>query len=101
VRAFRGGQYANTPDGIVLILGYKNNRYQTVRIDRDEERDYFASGLADWSPQNGEQVVEAGNENSPTGTVVEAGEDISLVVWAGLLRHVSFVNSCLEPVWQS
>jgi hypothetical protein len=93
------GGHARTVDGIVFIVGCEDNRYQTVRTDRDEEGEYSASDMTPWSPQNSEQVVEAGNENSPIGIVVEAGEDISLVVWRGLQRQVSWVNSCLEPIW--
>jgi hypothetical protein len=95
------GGHARTVDGIVFIVGCKDNLYQTVRTDRDEEGEYSASNLTPWSPQNGELVIEAGNENSSIGIVVEAGEGASLVVWSGLQRQVSFVNSCLEPIWSN
>jgi hypothetical protein len=45
------------------------------------------------------RVTEIDNEDSPVGIVVEAGEGISLVVWKNLRRQVSWVNSCLEPIW--
>jgi hypothetical protein len=44
-------------------------------------------------------VTEAGNEDSPVGIVVEAGEEISQVVWKNLRRQVSWVNASLQPVW--
>jgi hypothetical protein len=99
VQAFRGGQYANTSDGIVFILGYKENLYQAVRTDRDEEGEYFECELTPWSPQDGEQVTEVDNEDGPIGIIVEACEDISMVVWKGLRRQAPWANSCLEPVW--
>ena len=96
---FKTGQYARIKDGIVFILGYENNRYQAVRIDRDEEREYFASDLTPWSPQNDDRVVELYNEDTPTGIIIDAGENESSVVWKGLLRQASWVNSTLEPAW--
>jgi hypothetical protein len=96
-----GGQlgYARMADGVVYILAYEDDRYRTVRTDRDEQGEYLASDLTPWSPQNGERVTEANNEYGVTGTVVEAGEEISLVKWDSLRRQVSWVNSSLEPIW--
>jgi hypothetical protein len=99
VGSFKVGQYARTSDGTVFIQGFCGGSYQAVRTDRDEEGEYLASDLTPWSPQNGERVVEAGNEGSPVGIVVEAGEGDSLVVWKNLRRQVSWVNSCLQPTW--
>jgi hypothetical protein len=96
---FKAGEYARTVDGIVLILNFGVGSFRTVRTDGEEERVYLASDLTPWSPQNDERVVEANNEDSPIGIVVDGGEDISLVVWKNLRSQVSFVNSRLEPVW--
>jgi hypothetical protein len=96
---FRADTYARVSDGIVYILGDGGGSYQTVRTDREEYGEYSACDLTPWSPQDDERVVEANNEDSPVGVVVDAGEDISLVVWRGLRSQVSFVNSRLEPVW--
>jgi hypothetical protein len=93
------GAYARTPGGIVFIMGCDGGNYRTVSTERDEERKYSRSKLTAWSPKAGERVIEADNEDSPVGIVVEAGEEISLVVWKNLRRQVSWVNSCLEPVW--
>jgi hypothetical protein len=93
------GRYARTLEGIVYIFGYEDNRYQTVRTDRDEERSVSASELTLWKPRNGERVKELGNDDGVTGTILEPGEEISLVKWDCLLRQVSWVNSCLEPAW--
>jgi hypothetical protein len=99
---FKGGRYARTRtlDGIVCILGCEDGRYQTAHTERDEEGWYSHSELAAWSPKAGERVTEIDNEDSPVGIVVEAGDEISLVVWKNLRRQVSWVNSCLEPVWE-
>jgi hypothetical protein len=100
VREFRGGQYANTSDGFTgFIYADNGGHYQVAICEHDEERRCSASELTPWTPKNGDRVVEADNDDSPIGTVVEAGEEISLVVWKGLMRQVSFVNSCLEPAW--
>ncbi|HTB04136.1 MAG TPA: hypothetical protein VK804_27025 [Bradyrhizobium sp.] len=93
------GQYARTSDGIVFIQGLCGGSYQAVRTDREEEREYLASDLTPWKPQDGDRVTEVGNEYSPIGIVVEAGAEQALVAWKSLLRHVSFVNAGLEPVW--
>jgi hypothetical protein len=93
------GGYARTTNGTVFILGCEGGSYQTASTERDEECEYPASDLTHWSPQNGGLVVEAGNDDSPVGIVVEAGVEISLVVWRSLQRQVSWVNSCLEPAW--
>ncbi len=96
-----GGQlgYARLVDGIVFILGFKNGLYQTVRTDRDEEREYFAGDLTPWSPRNGERVTEANCEDGVAGTILESGEEISMVKWDSLSRQASWVNSSLEPIW--
>jgi hypothetical protein len=96
---FKADTYARTSDGIVYIFGYEDSRYQAVRTDCEEEGEYFSSDLTPWSPQNGERVTEADNERSPIGIVVEAGEDISQVVWKNLWQQVPWVNSRLEPAW--
>jgi hypothetical protein len=96
---FKTGQYVNTSDGFTGYIYEDNGEYQIAICERDEERSVTASDLTRWSPRNGERVVETGNDNSLIGIVVEAGNEISEVVWKGLLRQVSFVNSCLEPVW--
>ena len=96
---FKAGTYARTPDGIVCIQGCDGGRYLTVHTERDEERKYKRSKLTAWSPKAGERVTEIDNEDSPVGIVVEAGNEISLVVWKNLRRQVSFLNSCLEPAW--
>jgi hypothetical protein len=100
---FRAGTYARTLDGIVFIYGFDGGSYQAVRVvcltDREEEGEYLVSDLTSWSPQNGERVVEANNDDSPVGIVVEAGEEISQVVWKNLRRQASWGNSYLEPVW--
>jgi hypothetical protein len=100
VRALKIGQYANTSDGLIGFIYADNGSHYDVAIcGHDEERRCSASDLTPWTPKNGKQVTEAGNEDSPIGTVVEAGEEISLVVWKGLLRQASWANSCLESAW--
>jgi hypothetical protein len=105
MKAFKVGQYVNTSDGFTAFVyadcgsRVESNPYQIAICERDEERSATASELTPWSPQNGERVVEAGNESSPAGIVVETGEEISQVVWKNLHRQVSWVNSCLEPAW--
>jgi hypothetical protein len=99
-RLFKADQYVNTSDGLTgYIYEDSGSEYQIAICEHDEERCISASELMPWSPQNGDRVVEAGNEGSPVGIVVDAGEEISLVVWRGLQRQVSWVNSCLQPVW--
>jgi hypothetical protein len=95
----QGRHVSRTPDGVVHVQGFDGGRYQTVHTERDEERKYKRSKLTAWSPRPGERVVEASNEDCVIGIVIEAGEEISLVKWGCLLRQVSFLNSCLEPVW--
>lgn len=100
VRAFRPGQYAATRDGLTAFIYEVDHEENQIAIcERDEERTVSASELTNWSPQNGSRVTEIDNEGSPVGIVVEAGEEISQVVWTGLRSQVSFVNSRLEPVW--
>jgi hypothetical protein len=94
IRAFKAGQFAKTSDG---FTAYIYGRDQIAICERDEERAASASELTTWSPQNGDRVVEAGG--TATGIVVEVGVEESLVVWKGLLRQVSFLNTCLEPAW--
>jgi hypothetical protein len=96
---FKAGTYARTPDGIVYIQGCDGGRYLTISTERDEEHKYSRSKLAAWSPKAGERVTEIDNDSSPVGIVIEAGEEISLVRWDCLLRQLSWINSCLEPVW--
>jgi hypothetical protein len=98
--AFKVGQYARTSDGIVFIQGFSGDSLQAVRIDREDEGEYFASHLAPWKPQDGERVTEAGNEASPIGFVVYAGDGTSEIVWGGLfMRQQTWLNKNLEPVW--
>lgn len=97
---FRVDQYVNTNDGFIgYIFEDTGSAYRIAICERDEECTHLECELTPWSPQNGERVVEADNEDSPVGIVVDAGDEISLVVWRGLQRQVSWVNSCLEPVW--
>jgi hypothetical protein len=95
------GQYViNTSDGLIgFIFADKEGRYEVAVCERDEERRYSASELIPWVPKAGERVTEINNEDGAIGIVVEAGETISLVKWDNLNRHVSWVNSSLEPVW--
>lgn len=98
--AFEAGQYARTSDGFTAyIYGRDYEENQIAICERDEERTASASELIPWVPQNGDRVAEADNEGSPVGTIVDAGVEVSLVVWKGLLSQVSFANSRLFPVW--
>lgn len=99
--AFEAGQYVKTSDGFTAYIYHREESrlYQVAICEHDEGRTASASDLTPWSPQNGERVVEADNEDSPLGTIVEAGDEASLVVWKNLRRQVSWVNSCLEPAW--
>jgi hypothetical protein len=94
------GRHARIVDGIVFIFGHDGDCYQGVRTDREDVSEYQASELTVWKPKPGEHVVESGNESSH-GIVVEAGDEISLVRFGGLLRQVCFVNKVLEPAWAS
>jgi hypothetical protein len=97
---FKVDQYVNTSDGFIgYIFEDTGSAYRIAICERDEERDVSASELALWMPKAGRCVAEIDNEDSPVGIVVDAGEEISLVVWRGLQRQVSWVNSCLQPVW--
>jgi hypothetical protein len=84
---------------MVFIQAFGDGGYHAVRTDRDEEGEFFASDLTSWSPQNGERVTEVGNEHSPIGIVVEAGEGASLVVWNNFLRQQTWLHADLEPAW--
>jgi hypothetical protein len=96
---FKAG-YVRTQDGIGFIFGCEGDRYQVVSVERDEEHDYSASDLTSWSPQKSDRVTEAGNEDSPTGFVVYAGEGTSEVVWGGLfIRQQTWLHANLEPAW--
>ena len=94
-----GERYARLADGIIFIFGFKDGLYQTVRTDREEQCEYSASDLMAWKPRNGERVTEADCEDGVAGTVLESGEEISMVKWDSLSRQVSWVNSSLEPIW--
>jgi hypothetical protein len=96
---FKAGAYARTSDGIVFIQGFDGGSYQAVRTDRDEERDYSASDLTPWSPQDGDRVTEINNEDGVTGIVVYEGEGTSEVVWKGFIRQQTWLNKNLEPAW--
>jgi hypothetical protein len=99
VGALEAGQYARTSDGFTAYIYGRDHEENHVAICRhNEERTALANELTPWSPQNGERVVEAGNEGG-LGIVVEAGDEESLVVWKGFLRQVSWLNTNLEPVW--
>jgi hypothetical protein len=91
------GQYVRTSTGVGYVFGKTESQFEIALVERDEERSASASELTLWKPKPGERVAEANNEYGVTGTVVEAGEEISLVRWDSLRRHVSFVNSGLEP----
>jgi hypothetical protein len=100
IRAFKAGQYVNTPDGFTaLIYGRDHEENQIAICQHDEERSACDSELTPWSPRNGERVAEAGNEHSPLGIVVEAGEGTSLVVWKNFLRQQTWLHADLEPAW--
>ena len=96
IRAFKTDQYVTTSDG---FTAYIYGRDQIAICERDEERSVSASELTLWVPKVGERVTEAGNEDSPVGIIVDAGEENSLVVWTGFLRQVSWLNTGLEPAW--
>jgi hypothetical protein len=96
---FKAGTYARTSDGIVLIQGFDGGSCQVVSTERDEEREYLASDLMPWSPQDGERVTEINNEDSPVGFIVYEGDGTSEVVWKGFVRQQTWLNKNLEPAW--
>ena len=91
------GQYVRTPEGVEIVFGKTESKYEIALVERDAEVTYPATLLAAWTPC--ERVAESGNEDGPVNIVVETGEEISLVKWDGLLRQVSFCNVGLEPAW--
>jgi hypothetical protein len=91
--------YARVYDGVVLVYGYEQGRYQTVRVDRNEECTHFECDLAPWVPSPGERVAEVNNEDCIGGTVIEAGEGTSLVLWTGFIEAQVWRNTNLEPCW--
>jgi hypothetical protein len=93
------GDYARTPDGVVYIFGREGDRYQTVSTDREEQREYHGSEPSPWSPEFGEHVSEAGNEDSPTGIVVGNDDGTSSVKWDVFMRLQAWLISDLQPVW--
>jgi hypothetical protein len=104
-RAFATGKYVNTQDGLTAYIYDDNGKseesrpYRVAICEHDEERSLSANELTLWTPKPGQRVTEIDNEDSPVGIVVEAGEDISQVVWKNLRRQVPWVNSSLEPIW--
>jgi hypothetical protein len=97
-RASDVGQYARLSDGAaVYVYGYEDGRYQTVRMDRDEECTHLGCELTPWTPAPGERVVEANNEDCISGTVVETGAGTSLVNWLGFNEPQVWRNAKLEP----
>jgi hypothetical protein len=94
------GAYARVSDGIVYILEHDQGRYQTVRVDRDEEGEhtYLEWQLVPWTPVPGERVVESG-EDDCTGVILETGEGNSLVRWAGFIEPQIWRHTQLEPAW--
>jgi hypothetical protein len=95
---FKAG-YVRTQDGIGFIFGCEGDRYQVVSVERDEERSVSASDLTPWTPRKSDRVTEAGNEDSPIGFVVYAGEGTSEVVWEGFIRQQTWLNKNLDPAW--
>jgi hypothetical protein len=47
-------------DGIVYILKHDQGRYQTVRIDHDEESQHRPCDLTPWGPAPGEALMPEG-----------------------------------------
>jgi hypothetical protein len=78
-----------TKDGFTgFIYGVEGDRYKIAICEHDEERSCKPSKLEPWVPRISERVVEADNEDSPIGIVVDAaGEEFSLVVWPPLRRQ--------------
>lgn len=93
------GQCARVSDGVVYVLGFDQGRYQTVRVDRDEECSHLAHELSPWTPLPGECAVEAGNEQCIDGTVVASADGTSLVTWTGFSEPQVWRNAKLEPYW--
>jgi hypothetical protein len=91
-------EYARVSDGIVYVYGYEQGRYQTVRMDRDQECEHLECELTPWVPAPGECVVEANNEDCITGLVLEASESTALVRWTGFIEPQVWRNTKLEPV---
>jgi hypothetical protein len=98
MHTFKTGQYVTTSDGFTgFIYGHDGGRYEVAICEHDEERRCSASDLKPWVPKDGERVTEANNEHSPTGTIIEAGEETSIVVWPPLRRQVEWCSRHLEP----
>ncbi len=91
--------YARVSDGVVHVCGYDQGRYQTVRMDRDEECEHLECELVRWVPSHGERVMEDNNEDCITGIVVACGEGTSLVKWTGFIEPQVWRNTDLEPAW--
>lgn len=93
------GQYVRTPAGVGMIFGKTESQYEIALVERDEEVTFSAPDLIAWTPEDCERVTDIDNEDSPVGIVVEAGEEISQVVWKNLRRQAAWGNSYLEPAW--
>jgi hypothetical protein len=91
--------YAQVSDGVVYVYGHDQGRYQTVRVDRDQESEHLECDLTPWAPTKGERVAEINNEECVTGTILEAGERTALVRWNGFVEPQVWLNADLEPVW--
>ena len=94
------GTFARTVDGVVFIFEVcGKDGYWVVRTQDDVEVYYRHGELYEWSPMQGEFVVEADNEKCPAGLVVETNGNTSLVKWPGFVRPQSWANADLEPGW--
>lgn len=92
---FRG--YARVSDGVVHVYGYEQGRYQAFHLELDEESTHLECELTQWTPASGERVVESGNEDCISGTVIETGEGESFVTWADFVEPQRWRNANLEP----
>jgi hypothetical protein len=91
------GEFARASDGVVFIYGHDEERYHTVRVDRDEECTHLECDLTPWTPTPGERIAEANNEDCIGGTVIETGDCSALVKWTGFIEPQMWRNNKLEP----
>jgi hypothetical protein len=93
------GGYARVSGGVVYIYGQAQGRYQTVRVDRDEECSHLSCELTPWAPAPGERVTESNNDNCITGVALEVNENTTLIMWTGFSEPQTWRNAKLEPAW--
>jgi hypothetical protein len=89
--------YARVSDGVVYVCRYDQGRYQSFRMDRDEECSHLECELMPWLPAVGERVCEANDEDYVVGLVLETDKDTSLVRWTGFMDPQVWRNAQLEP----